>query len=208
VRDLTDYQQTAKSTIVPLQLAPYESAFVVFRKQGRTKDYGRPNYPELVRILDITGTWLVNFDPDRGGPSKPVVFEQLEDWTQHKEDRIKYYSGAAYYHQRFELSKVKNGERVLLNLGNDIAIAKVKINGMGIGGLWTAPYKIDITKALKTGKNELEIKVVNNWINRLIGDHQLPEHKRLTWTYYNWYNPDVRLQPSGLKGPVRLEIVK
>jgi hypothetical protein len=208
VRDLTDYQQTAKSTIVPLQLAPYESAFVVFRKQGRTKADSRPNYPELVRILDITGKWLVNFDTDRGGPSKPVVFEQLGDWTQHKEDSIKYYSGAAYYHQSFELSKVKNGERVLLNLGNDIAIAKVKINGMGIGGLWTAPYKIDITRALKTGKNELEIKVVNNWINRLIGDHKLPEHKRLTWTYYNWYNPDVRLQPSGLKGPVRLEIVK
>ena len=209
LRDLPDYSLTAKSTMVPLQLAPYESAFIVFRKPGRNKADSQPNYPKLVSILDITGKWLVSFDPDRGGPSKPVVFEQLEDWTQHKEDSIKYYSGAAYYHQSFELSKVKNGARVLLNLGNDIAIAKVKINGMGIGGLWTPPYKIDITRALKVGKNELEIKVVNNWINRLIGDHKLPDDKRLTWTYYNnWYNPDVRLQPSGLKGPVSLEIVK
>ncbi|WP_233603261.1 glycosyl hydrolase [Pedobacter sp. KBW06] len=208
IRDLADYQQTDKSTKVPLQLAPYESAFVVFRKQGRAKKDSRPNYPGFVSILDITGSWSVNFDPDRGGPSKPVIFEQLQDWTQHKEDGIKYYSGAAYYHHDFELPKVKNGDRVLLDLGNEIAIAKAKVNGVDVGGVWTAPYKIDITRALKSGKNELEIKVVNNWINRLIGDHQLPEDKRLTWTYYNSYNPDVQLQPSGLKGPVRLEIVR
>jgi hypothetical protein len=208
VRDLSDYTQTDTSTLVPLELAPYESTFIVFRKQRDTTENNYSNYPKSVRMIDITGKWLVNFDSNRHGPSKPVVFKQLEDWAQNKEDSIKYYSGAAYYHHSFELSKVKKGERVLLNLGNVIAIAKVRINGIAVGGVWTAPYKIDITRALKPGQNEMEIKVTNNWINRLIGDHKLPEHERLTWTYYNWYNANVKLQSSGLKGPVRLEIVK
>lgn len=211
MRDLPDYTQIGKSTLVPLKLAPYESAFVIFRKNSIVKRGHRNNhlnYPKLLQTIDIKGKWLVNFDFNMHGPSKPVVFEQLEDWTQNKEDSIKYYSGSAYYHHNFELSKIKNGERVFLDLGNVVAIAQVKVNGIAIGGVWTAPYKIDITSALKPGKNKLEIKVVNNWINRLIGDHKLPEHSRLTWTYYNPHDNQVKLQYSGLKGPVRLEIVK
>ena len=208
IRDLPDYTQTDKSTLVPLKLAPYESVFVVFRKNGSLKNSKNSNYSKLVRTIDVTGKWLVNFDSKMGGPSKPVVFKQLEDWTQNNVDSVKYYSGAAYYHHSFKLSKIEKGERVLLDLGNVIAIAKVKINGRGVGGVWTAPYKIDITRELKSGKNEIEIKVVNNWINRLIGDHGLPNNERLTWTYYDWYNANIKLQSSGLQGPVKLEIVK
>lgn len=208
IRNLPDYIQTDRSTSVPLELAPYESIFVVFRKQNITGKNDHLNYPKLIREIEIKGKWLVNFDANMRGPSKPVVFEQLEDWTQNKEDSIKYYSGAAYYHHSFELPKVKNGERVFLDLGNVIAIAKVKVNGIAAGELWTAPYKTDITSALKPGNNELEVKVVNNWINRLIGDYKLPEHERPTWTYYQSRNPNLKLQSSGLKGPVKLEIVK
>ncbi|WP_158799578.1 glycosyl hydrolase [Pedobacter sp. L105] len=208
IRDLPDYTQTANSTFVPLKLAPYESAFVVFRKRNIIKKNDHSNYPKLVRMIPITGQWLVNFYAKMGGPSKPVVFKQLKDWTQNTDERIKYYSGAACYHHNFKLSAPKNDEHVLLDLGNDVSIAKVKVNGIAVGGVWTAPYKIDITKALKPGKNELEIKVVNNWINKLIGDHQLPEKERITWTYYDCYDAKVKLQTSGLLGPISLEIVK
>lgn len=212
VRDLTDYTQTDQSTSVNLVLAPYESAFIVFRKDSKqypgTQKTNRFNGPKSVRMIDITGPWLVNFDTKMRGPSQSVIFNQLEDWTQNKNDSIKYYAGAADYQHSFELSRIKNGARVLLNLGKVTALAKVKVNGVAVGGVWTAPYKIDITKALKAGKNELEIKVVNNWINRLIGDHDLPEPQRKTWTYYDAYDADVKLQPSGLTGPVSLEIIK
>lgn len=207
IRDLPQYTQTTRSTIIPLKLAAYESAFIVFRKEGNIQKNKFLNYPETVKKIPLTGQWSVNFDVNLHGPSKPVIFKQLEDWTQNKDELIKYYAGPAYYHHSFELSKVKNDERVLLDLGNVIAIAKVKVNGLAVGGVWSAPYKIDITNALRSGKNELEIKVVNNWINRLIGDHQLPENKRTTSTYYDCYDPAVALQSSGLKGPVQLEIV-
>ncbi|RAJ26350.1 glycosyl hydrolase [Pedobacter cryoconitis] len=208
VRDLPAYTQTANTTLVPLKLAPYESAFVIFRKSSPVQQNESLNYPKIIKSIPITSQWLVNFDPKLGGPVKPVVFKQLTDWAENKDEAIKYYSGAAYYQNSFELSKVKKGQHVLLDLGNVIAIAKVKLNGIAIGGVWTAPYKIDITKAVKPGKNELEIKVVNNWINRLTGDHQLPENKRITSTYYDCYDPAVKLQSSGLIGPVLLQIVR
>lgn len=208
IRALPDYTQTATSTTVSMELAPFESAFIVFRKPGHKKNYSQSNYPKLVNTIHIKGEWMVKFDAGMGGPARPVVFKQLEDWTKNNNDRIKFYSGTAHYQHSFQLLKLKDKERIVLDLGNIKAIAKIRLNGITLGGVWTAPYKIDITKAAKTGKNNLEIKIVNNWINRLIGDHSLPEQLRTTWTYYNSYDPTVALQPSGLTDPVKLEIVK
>ena len=53
--------------------------------------------------------------------------------------------------------------------------APVKGNGKALGVLWKTPYSVDVTDALKPGDNLLEVKVVNLWINRQIGDEQLPE---------------------------------
>ena len=57
---------------------------------------------------------------------------------------------------------------------------------------------------LKTGENTIEIVVVNNWMNRHIGDSRLPEKERMTWTNINPWKPDSPLQSSGLLGPVEI----
>lgn len=208
VRDFPEYSATANSTSVPLQLAPYESAFLIFRKPISKKTTITSNYPKVLTTIPITGHWVVNFEAQRGGPAHPIIFNHLEDWAQNQNDSIKYYAGEAYYHQSLILPKVKKGEHVWLDLGKVIAIATVKINGIDMGTVWTPPYQVEITKAVKSGKNELEIKVVNNWVNRLIGDQKLPAHLRHTWTYYQSQNINEQLQPSGLLGPVKLEFVK
>jgi hypothetical protein len=54
--------------------------------------------------MEITGAWTVNFDTVWGG-SESAVFPELVDWSQHADERIKYYSGAAVYSQLISLPK-------------------------------------------------------------------------------------------------------
>ena len=51
----------------------------------------------------------------------------------------------------------------------------MKLNGRELGTLWKPPFRIDVTERLKPGRNALEVRVVNLWCNRLIGDQQLRE---------------------------------
>ncbi|MCQ6957767.1 glycosyl hydrolase [Mucilaginibacter aquariorum] len=208
-RSLNAYSQIDGKTIVPLELAPMESAFIVFRKKAdpQTKSTPPTNFPAPLKALLINTPWSVQFDNRLRGPVAPVVFKTLTDWSVNLNDSIRFYSGPALYHNTFQWKKTKKGEQVFLNLGMVNVIAKVKINGVDLGGVWTAPYKIDVTSVLKKGKNLIEIKVVNTWVNRLIGDSGLPVAERKTWTIYNSYNTKSKLQASGLLGPVSLETV-
>lgn len=67
-----------------------------------------------------------------------------------------------------------------------------------------APFRADISGALRRGSNELEITVTNTWANRLAGDHALPEEERVTQTTAPWRLEGCPLLPAGMKGPVTL----
>ena len=84
--------------------------------------------------------------------------------------------GTATYKTNFKLDKAPTDENILINLNDFVAMARVKVNGQDAGGVWTAPYELDITDFVKEGDNELEIEVVNTWVNRLIGDQNCPKH--------------------------------
>ncbi|MEA4979022.1 MAG: glycosyl hydrolase, partial [Petrimonas sp.] len=209
IRDLPAYEQREKTTVVPVKLAPYESVFIVFKdKSGNSKltDIS-DNYPEPEIIEELKGPWSVAFDPAFRGPANPVIFETLRDWTTSQNDSIKYYSGTAVYSIAFTAPGNTENKTVVIDLGKLTAMAKVKINGNDAGGVWTYPYKLDITQWVKPGQNGLEIEVVNNWMNRLIGDQNLPDAQRKTWCYVNPYNAQSALQPSGLFGPVTIQLL-
>ena len=99
-------------------------------------------------------------------------------------------------------------EKISINLGALSAMAKVFVNGEYAGGVWTPPYQLDISELVKEGTNELKIEVVNNWMNRIIGDQKLPEEERKTWCSVNPYNAESTLQASGLFGPVKIASVQ
>lgn len=207
-RELPHFTQNEEATTVPMELAPLQSAFVVFRKAAEKGASVRGNnFPEHTILLKITNPWVVRFDPKMRGPAEPVQFPELVDWTQRQENKIKYYSGTAVYHNNFKTDKLAPEERMYLNLGDVKVMAKVKVNGVNVGGVWTAPWQVDITDAVRPGENELKIQVVNTWVNRLIGDSKLPPEERKTWTNVNNYTPESQLEPSGLKGPVTLSKV-
>lgn len=206
MRDATAFRQENDRTIVPLEFDPCGSVFVIFRKAIGTKAGGTTasNYPTFTPRLELDGAWDVSFDPKWGGPAK-VRFDELMDWTQHAEDGIKFYSGTAIYRKTFTLPAVpEKGRQLMLDLGEVLELAEVRLNGQNLGVVWTRPARVNITSAVKAGVNKLEVSVVNLWPNRLIGDAPLPTKKRFTETNMRKFVATSPLLPSGLLGPVQI----
>jgi hypothetical protein len=168
-----------------------------------------------------------------GRPKGEVAFAQLADWSKHADPRIHYYSGTATYRTTFRLSSpAPAGSALLLDLGAVEVMARVRVNGRDCGVAWKPPYIVDVTSAARPGENALEIDTVNLWINRLIGDEQLPldgnwkdfetllewpewfkkgeprPSGRYTFTSARHYQKDTPLVPSGLLGPVTLQVLE
>jgi hypothetical protein len=119
----------------------------------------------------------------------------------------KAFSGTAVYTTRFEIGELKKDERLELDLGRVEMIAVVSLNGKKLRTLWTPPYSLDITEAVRTGENTLSIEVTSTWFNRLVYDAGLPEAERKTWTIAGPSN-DKELRENGLLGPVNLMTMK
>jgi len=213
VRQANTFKLAGGCTQVPLEFGPYDSIFVVFRKKTNTGCQDGPNFPKWRTTQLITGPWDVSFDSKWGGPKDPVRFDTLTDWIDHSDDGIKYYSGKAVYRTTFDMASDLAEQALALEFGEvkDIGIAMVKLNGIGLGVVWRPPFRVDISKAVKRGKNKLEVTVVNSWRNRLIGDSKLPEDQRLTWTNIKVLVRTLssrqtkwELEESGLLGPVRI----
>jgi len=203
----TTYDQKDGRTFVPLDFAPCGSWFVIFRAPAAGHPAtAKSNYPALDSIQEIPGAWTVHFDTNWGGPAS-AQFDQLVSWTERAEPGIKFYSGTAVYEKTFELpdSKLKTqNSKLFLDLGNVRELAEVKVNGKSCGVTWSPPFRVDITDAVQSGANKLEVEVVNFWPNRIIGDASLPKEQRLTRTNIRNLTARTALVPSGLFGPVKL----
>ena len=192
-------------TNLKLKLAANASTFVIFKKPTtQTALNEGKNWKEYAVLERISGTWTVKFDEAFGGPAKPAIFEELSSWTKNRDSLIKYYSGTAIYTKSFTANP-QSGKSYFLDLGTVNNLAEVKVNGISCGTVWTPPFQVDVTKALRKGNNKLTIEVTNTWANRLIGDHNLPEDKRITKTTAPFRLEGKPLNDAGLLGPVRLK---
>ncbi len=236
MRSLPGYQAGADFIDVPLHFEDSESYFVVFRPPafGRLDSSAAANFPELQPVRSLAqARWNVTFDTQWGGPPS-ATFPWLIDWKDHADPRIRFYSGTASYSTTFTANAPSGAARVWLDLGVVKDLARVRLNGRDLGVLWTAPWRVEITAALREGENRLEVDVTNTWANRLIGDeHEPPDCEwnegdrgyggplkrypswvlhgtprpsiaRHTFTTWNYFTADSPLQSSGLLGPVLL----
>jgi len=193
-------------TTVPLKLEPWGTVFVVFRKP--TSQTARTLPAEThTQLASIDGPWTVQFQPDMGAPAS-VQLDKLISWNDSTDTGVKYFSGTGTYTRTVDVQSdwLKPGAHVWLDLGDVKNLAEVTVNGQPLGIVWHAPYRVDATAALKPGANQVTIKVINAWVNRLIGDLQ-PGATKYTFTVVKPYMPNSPLLPSGLLGPVRLESV-
>ncbi len=189
----------------------------------------RVEVPAVPAPIDLAGPWSLRFPPNWGAPAS-VTLDRLISWTDHPDAGVRYFSGTATYSKTFEVPAewLESGRIVSLDLGAVDNFATVSINGVDQGVWWKPPFAGDVTRAVKVGTNEIEVRVTNLWANRLIGDEQWPSDvewdgihlarwpqwlldqkprpvaERLTFTTWKHYDKDSALLPSGLLGPVRL----
>jgi hypothetical protein len=228
IRPLSNIKKTECGISIGMKLDASQSFVVVFNKLERagSKEFtALKDFPDKQPLMTLEGAWTVAFDTVWGGPEK-VVFDSLADWTTRQEEGIRHYSGIARYSKTFDMpvsggSLKKSG--LYLNLGIVKNMARVILNGKDLGVIWTSPWQVDISGAVKKEGNRLEIEVANLWANRLIGDESLPDDgvkdgkwpdwilngtprpgKRYTFTTHRFYKKDDPLIESGLIGPVTL----
>ncbi|MET0179643.1 MAG: glycosyl hydrolase, partial [Novosphingobium sp.] len=196
------YRTDGQHTVVPLDLAAEESVFVVFRRPapGDAVTVAKAE-PAVLAALD--GPWRVAFQPGRGAPPA-IELPRLASLSDHGDAGIRYFSGVATYSRAFTVpSRLPGSAPLWLGLGAVGDVAEVRVNGTPVGTAWHAPYRLDIAGAVKPGRNTIEVRVANLWVNRLVGDAQ-PGAARIAFTASPTYRPDAPLRPSGLIGPVRL----
>jgi hypothetical protein len=209
IEPCTDYTRVPGGMKLKLRLAPAGSMFIVFSGTAPETDPtpepkadSKPTAP-----LDIVGPWEVRFPPNLGAPPSRV-FDELVSWTTIPDDGIKYFSGTATYLKEFDVpaSLLTADGRMELSLGQIRNVADVTLNGKPLGILWKPPYVCDVTRMIRSGKNELKVEITNLWANRLVGDAKLPREKRVT--RITQQVPIQGPHESGLLGPVQLLLTK
>jgi hypothetical protein len=187
------------------------------------------NVAAIPSPVELDGPWEVAFPPHQGAPAR-TTFDHLASWSEQEDPGVKFFSGTATYTKTFSIpSEILARDRGLyIDLGKVEVMAQVTLNGKDLGILWKPPFLADITKEARPGTNLLEVQVVNLWINRMIGDEQVPEDSsrnpngtlkewpgwlnegkpspagRFTFTTWRLWKKRDSLVPSGLLGPVRV----
>lgn len=208
IRKLPAFRQEEKTTVVPMRLDKNECVFVVFRKKGEPAATTlEANYPAPLRTQEVKGEWKVAFESAFKTPA-PVRMTELDNLSTNANDSIRYFSGTATYTTTVNLDRAGRDEHMFMAFDNVGTMAKVYINGKYAGGVWTPPYKLDVTDFVKDGRNDVRVEVVNTWVNRIVGDMNLPENQRDIYLYVNHLNADTPLPPSGIIGKVKFETVR
>jgi hypothetical protein len=233
VRSLPGYTKEKGTVSVTLPFNPMQSWFILFQQEASSDDLPKEFFHDYKTVQHISAPWEVQFDPRWGGPEKTVIFEELADWRDREEPGIRFYSGTAIYRNTFTLPAEQNDtmNEVFIDLGEVQELAKVTVNGIDCGIAWKPPFRVNITGAVRPGENQVEIRVVNTWVNRMIGDEHLPEDSewidwvrlkewpewflrkdtvrpsgRYTFTTVKHYKKDDDLLSSGLSGPVNIVV--
>jgi hypothetical protein len=193
VHDL-HYRSAEGATAVVLHLPPHGAGFVVFRKPVAAA----PAVASTVPVVALNGPWRVTFGRVR------MTMPALRSWTESADDDVRYFSGTAIYTTDFDMPARTMSDKLRLDLSDVRDVAAVTLNGRRTGIVWTAPFTLDISRAVRPGRNRLQIRVANLWVNRLIGDAQPGNRIKHTFTVIPTYRADAPLRPSGLLGPVSI----
>jgi hypothetical protein len=134
---------------VPLVLGPYETKLIVVGPLPAGVSAAEPALNSAASLLELAGDWTV----DLNGKQLATPLRSWEDLGSPS------FSGPATYRRQFTAPAVPAGKRVFLEIADVRDYARVTLNGKELPAHAWQPYRWDITDALKTGANDLEIQV-------------------------------------------------
>lgn len=154
------------------------------------------------RSFPLEGRWSLAM-PGRGEidlPGGPVLWTELDA-------EARAFSGTAVYRTEFVVDSFDDARRITLSLGTVGHIARVKLNGIDCGVAWTAPFRCDVTPAVRAGANSLEVEVATPWRNRLIVEATAPSGDVFA-PMTQVFEPTAEPLEAGLGGPVALLLTR
>jgi hypothetical protein len=199
---LAEFNMANGTTTLPLRLAPRGSALLVFREPFHGTSGPGEQKSAAVQTLPVNGPWTVEFRP-AVETEKAFTLEMPQPVRWENHPQLRHFAGSAFYRTTLKLTEemLAKGNHRTLDLGTAHLAAEVTVNGRCCGQLWTAPWTADVSSALKAGKNEIEIRVANTWHNWRKAHPDVFHQPCLSPR-----PPTAPLLPSGLDGPVVLEI--
>ena len=209
---------------IEIALEPYESRIVFTGDVGKEEPERASDSPS--KHIDLSSDWKLTFSD----LNRTITMATLHSWSD--EEPFKYYSGKVRYAKTVDIPPATiSGNSLVLDFGAGSPVpipdplpianmrayldgpvreaAEVYVNGHRAGVVWHPPYSVDLTKCLKSGRNELTIIVGNTAINSLAGQ-ALPDYRLLNDRYGERFVPQGmdHLQPlaSGIVGRLQLEV--
>ena len=158
-----------------------------------------PALTMLEQRVEVTGDWecTVGGSPTTAMPGHPRFWTELDDAS-------RAFSGIGRYRLAFELTEAQAAaDRLLLDLGTVRDLARVTLNGVDCGVAWTAPFVVDVTRAVRPGRNVLDVEVATPWRNRLIAEAAAPTGEVFA-PMTAVFDATAEPMPAGLAGPVAL----
>jgi hypothetical protein len=211
---------------IALELEPYGSRIVVFRAGASDAPPARPT--SVAGSEELRSGWAVSF----GAPGAGQQVELPHSWA---DDAARaHFSGTASYRRTVQVPAAFRGARVFLDFGESRPIereplpggtlrgnsfaalvappvreaATVFVNGRRAGSVWAPPYRVEITRLLKSGDNEIRVDVHNTAINRLAEGGHLPDTTALVERFGQRFRlqdlDGLRPLPSGIFSVPRL----
>jgi len=214
---ITGARYAAGQGAIAIDLAPYESRFLMFGDGAGALAKAPARFEPLA---DLSTGWTA-----QGPAGAPTPPPPGRSWT----DDAAYaaFSGSITYRRSVTWKDAAAGpDRVLLGFGTDhpvdlppaehpiAAIAApvrdavlVSVNGKPAGAVWAPPWRIDVTDLLRPGANTVELRVMNSATNALSA--RPAESRRLLTARYGDRFQDqdqdkVKARPAGLLGAITL----
>ena len=187
----TAQRAVSEDGVILLDLPPYASTVLVFGDLPATLADVKPS-EELVASYPLEVSWDIYLATQAEYPIFAPFRSTDTLFNITGRNGLPRFSGHMQYETTFTMDAPLSHMRVMLDLGVVGESASLLVNGVDIGDAIIPPYRFDITDALKAGQNSVVVEVTNHY----------------GWAMRDGFSRYLSFEPSGLLGPVTIEIYR